>query len=261
MYFTLKALLRSLILPPGAPLLLAVLGAFLVWRRRRAGWPLLVFGLGSLWFLCTPIIADGLSRLAERYPPFDVGRPSDAQAIVILGGGGQRTFAPEYGGPVAEEILLERLMYGAFLAHRTGLPVLISGAPAEALVMQATLSRDLGVEPRWMEGKSRDTFQNAQFSQRMLSEAGITRVLLVTSSTHEWRAVQEFRAAGLQVTPAPAGVLAPRETGIFRFVPGTAALGRSTAALYELLGEPARRIQAALGVRERFDPSVRHGTF
>jgi len=206
-------------------------------------------------------VADGLSRLAERAPPFDASRPGDAQAIVILGGGGQRNFAPEYGGPVAEEILLERLTYGAYLSHRTGLPVLVSGAPSEARVMQATLSRDLGVEPRWIEGNSRDTYQNARFSERLLSEAGITRIILVTSSTHEWRATQEFRAVGLQVTPAPAGVLSERETGVFRFVPGTAALGRSTAALYELIGEPARRIQAALGVRERFDPGVRHGAF
>jgi hypothetical protein len=28
---------------------------------------------------------------------------------------------------------------------------------------------------------------------------------------------------------------------------------RSSAAVYELIGEPARRVQAALGVRERFD--------
>jgi hypothetical protein len=34
-------------------------------------------------------------------------------------------------------------------------------------------------------------------------------------------------------------------------------LARSNAALYELIGEPMRRLQAALGIRERFDRKVR----
>ena len=35
--------------------------------------------------------------------------------------------APEYGGPAAGPGLLERLSYGAYVARRTGLPVLVSG--------------------------------------------------------------------------------------------------------------------------------------
>ena len=64
-------------------------------------------------------------------------------------------------------------------------------------------------------------------------------------------------AAGFDVVPAPAGVLATRETGVFRFIPDPAALIRSHAAVYELIGEPMRRLQAMLGVRERFDGAVR----
>jgi hypothetical protein len=30
---------------------------------------------------------------------------------------------------------------------------------------------------------------------------------------------------------------------------------RSSAGMYELIGEPVRRLQSALGVRERFDKS------
>jgi hypothetical protein len=51
-------------------------------------------------------------------------------------------------------------------------------------------------------------------------------------------------------------VLAARELGIFKFVPGPTALWRSNGAIYELVGEPMRRLQAALGVRERFDKRV-----
>jgi hypothetical protein len=47
-FFYLKALLRSLILPPAGPMILAIVGALMIWRRRRFGGPVLALGLGSL---------------------------------------------------------------------------------------------------------------------------------------------------------------------------------------------------------------------
>jgi uncharacterized SAM-binding protein YcdF (DUF218 family) len=253
MYFVLKSVVRTLLLPPAAPLILAAIGAVLMRRHRRTGGVLLTVGLISLWLFATPIVADAVSHLAEHYPALDLSKPTNAQAIVILGGGGVREFAPEYGGPSAENVLLERLSYGAFVARRTGLPILVSGAPSEAIVMRTSLLRDFGTSTRWTENQSRDTYENARFSARILSAEGIKRIILVTGSAHLWRAAHEFQSVGLDVVPAPAGVRAPREPGALRFVPEAAALMRSSAAVYELIGEPARRVQAALGVRERFE--------
>ncbi|MGA2191357.1 MAG: YdcF family protein, partial [Steroidobacteraceae bacterium] len=253
MYFIVKAVLRSLLLPPAGPLILAVIGALLAWRRRRGGGTLLAAGLASLWLFSTPIVADAVSRLAEHYPALDLSRPTGAQAIVILGGGGLRTFAPEYLGPEADFGLLERLSYGAFVARHTGLPILVSGAPQEALAMRTSLARDFGTATRWMDDQSRDTYENARFSARMLVPEGITRIILVTSSTHLFRALHEYQDAGFDVVPAPVGVWAQRELGALRWVPSPAALMRSNLAVYELIGEPVRRLQAALKLRERFD--------
>jgi uncharacterized SAM-binding protein YcdF (DUF218 family) len=255
--FYLKALARGLILPPTGSLILTLLGVILIWRRRRFGWPVFVVGFASLWLLCTPIVADRLSALAQGYPALNPSHPVNAQAVVVLGGGGERNNAPEYNGAIAEPVLLERLTLAAFLARHYSLPLAISGAPPEATAMSATLSRSLGVTPRWIEGNSRDTYENAQLSARILLPAGIKRVVLVTSSAHEWRAAHEFMAAGFDVVPAPAGVLDNREEAAFKFIPNPAALMRSHAAVYELIGEPMRRLQAALGVRERFDRAVR----
>jgi uncharacterized SAM-binding protein YcdF (DUF218 family) len=238
MYFTLKAVVRTLLLPPASPLIIAIIGALLLWRRRRFGGPLLFVGLAAMWLLATPIVADAVSRLAEHYPALDLSKPTDAQAIVILGGGGVRNFAPEYFGPEADFGLLERLSYGAFVARQTGLPILVSGAPDEAIAMKTSLSRDFGAPTRWVDRQSRDTYENSRFSARLLNADGIKRIILVTSSTHMWRSTHEFESVGLEV---------------FRLVPSPAALMRSHLALYELLGEPMRRLQAALGLRERFD--------
>ena len=98
-----KTLLRILILPPAGPLLLAIIGALLLRRRPRLGRVLLATGLGSLWLLSLPVVADVLTRTAQHYPALDLNLPLQAQAIVILGGGGQRPYAPEYGGPAPDQ--------------------------------------------------------------------------------------------------------------------------------------------------------------
>ena len=256
-FITLKQLLHTLLLPPAGPLLVAIAGAWLLRSRAsagaaRAGWLLLAAGLASLWLLATPLAADALAWCAEREPALDLRRPLQAQAIVILGGGDERIAAPEYGGePAPGPALLERLAYGAFLAHHTALPVLVSGIPTEALAMRVSLARDFRIEVRWVEDRSRDTFQNAQFSARLLRAAGVSRILLVTDSAHEWRASHEFASAGLTVVPAPAGVWAPRESGLLRYLPAPAALARSASALYELLGDLVRRGLAALRLRRQ----------
>jgi uncharacterized SAM-binding protein YcdF (DUF218 family) len=245
----LKTLLKSLILPPTGPLLLAILGVFLIKRRPRLARACLALGLGSLWLLSTPVVSDALTALAEHYPPLDWRQAADAQAIVILGGDGRRPFAPEYGGPAAELSLLERLSYGAYIAHRIGLPILVTGYHVEATAMHDTLLRNFGIEARWVDDQAYDTFENARNSGRILKADGIHRIVLVTSATHLWRAVQEFVAAGVEVVPAPVGMLVARDIGISRYLPNTDALQRSQGAVYELIGEPVRVFLAATGLR------------
>jgi uncharacterized SAM-binding protein YcdF (DUF218 family) len=247
----LKTLLRELILPPAGPLMLALLGLVLLKRRAMLARICLIAGVGSLWLLATPIIADALTRLVERYPPLDLQQAANAQAIVILGGGGQRELAPEYSGPAAEPLLLERLSYGAYLAQKTGLPVLVTGFAVEAVAMHDTLQRNFGLESRWTDMHAYDTFQNAGNAARILKADGVQRIVLVTRATHMWRSVQEFTEAGLDVVPAPVGMLAKRDFGILRCLPNPDALSRSHAALYEMIGEPVRQLLFATHLRRQ----------
>jgi uncharacterized SAM-binding protein YcdF (DUF218 family) len=250
MFVTLKMLLRTLLLPPASPLLLAIVGLALLVRRRggtaaaRTGAVLLIAGVASLWLLATPVVGEGLTRLAEAYPAVDLSRPTQAQAIVILSGGSPRDFAPEYGGPAAAADLLERVAYGAYVARRTGLPVLVSGTAEDVAAMSAVLARDFGIRVRWIDGRSRDTFENAQFSSRLLKAEGITRILLVTSSVHEWRATREFVGCGLAVEPAPVHVWVSHHHIAVDYLPDAAGLLQSSDALHELVGDVAQALLA-----------------
>jgi len=193
-----------------------------------------------------PVIADALTRSIQHYPAFDVAAPTQAQAIVILGGGGERVQAPEYGGPAPGPYLLERLAYGAYVARRTRLPILVSGWHIEALAMRDNLRDSFALEPRWVDSQSYDTFDNAHNSARLLVAAGVHRIILVTSAQHMWRAAHEFSATGLVLTAAPVGLVPGRAlssaVGLLRYIPDAQALERSHEVIYELLGERVRKV-------------------
>jgi uncharacterized SAM-binding protein YcdF (DUF218 family) len=232
----LKTLLRDLVLPPASLLLLGLLGLWLLARRPRLARILIALSLGSLWLLATPIVADAITRRSEPYAPLDWSQAASAQAIVILGGGEHRDWAPEYGGPAADAVLLDRLAYGAFVARRTGLPILVTGYRIEASAMRESLRRSFGIDPRWVDDQSYDTFQNAQHAVRILQADGIHRLILVTSGTHMRRSLREFTAAGAEVVPAPHGMLGPSRIYFRSWIPRPDSLLRSYASLYELLG-------------------------
>lgn len=249
MMFELRILLRTLVLPPACLLILGFVGLWLARRHRRIGAGLVGFSLAALWLLSTPVIADALERAADHYPALDLSRPVNARAIVILGGGGYRKYAPEYGGPAPEYSMYDRLAYGAFVARHTGLPILVTGDGMEAVAMQVSLARDFRVATKWVDEAAKDTYDNAHDAARILQPAGIHRIVLVTSDTHLRRAAQEFEAVGLRVVPAPAEVWAPREIGTMRYVPTATGLLRSYTAVYELVAEVAREVLVVTHLR------------
>ncbi len=251
----LKLVLGKLILPPAAPMLVVIAG-LIAWRRApRLGRALVWTGVVALWLLSTGFVADRLERLAERVPelPPAAVASTGAQAIVILGGPTHRAFAPEYGGPAVYSQLLERLAYGAWLAHRTGLPVLVTGYQNEASAMRDTLVRNFRITPRWVDDRAYDTYENASNAARLLRAARVSRILLVSSAAHLWRAEHEFTATGLTVVGAPVNSETPAPLSWRDFLTSAQALSMSTSALHELVGEFARVTFAWSGIRRHRD--------
>jgi uncharacterized SAM-binding protein YcdF (DUF218 family) len=242
-----RALAKALILPPAAPLLVALIGLVLIGRWPRFGRMLATLGVLALALLSLPVIAALLIRLVDDTPPLDPARAVSAQAIVILGGG-VRIDAPEYGGDTLARLTLERVRYGARLARVVKLPVMVSGGrPAtahetEARLMKDALENEFGVAVRWIEDRSRNTHENAVMTAAILRPAGVRRIVLVAHSFDMPRATAEFAAAGLETIAAPTGVLRGYSGIVLDYVPNAQALQGSYYALYELIANALRRI-------------------
>lgn len=245
----LKPLLTSIAMPPLAPLLLALLGVLLAWRRKRGGLALVVLSLAALWLLSCHGTAVWLARHA--LPQFEAVttaqlKANQVQAVVVLGGG-LLPEAPEYGGASQPSpYTAARLRYGIWLARQSSLPLAFSGGvgwaadgiqpTSEAEVATRVAQQEFGFALRWSEAVSRDTDGNARLLAPVLMREGVQRIALVTDAWHMPRSVAAFQRAGFVVTPAPMGFTRPIESPLLEWLPSAQGLLASRLVLRECLG-------------------------
>lgn len=245
MTWTDVAWLKSLVLPPGGLLLLALLGLL---RRSAGGRRIAVVAIGLLAVLSLPITARILMMGVEgdwsEQGRQDGAAAGGAPAAIIVLAGDYRSFAPEYGEATVGAMTLTRLRHGAYLHRRTGLPVALSGggtppefSPGLAETMRISMERDFAVPVRWIDRESRNTFENAREMQRILAADGIKAAYLVTHAFHMRRSVLAFKAAGLTVVAAPTGgIRRSLELRVGDFLPEASALQMSAYAVHEVVG-------------------------
>lgn len=234
--------LGALLLPPLNMILLCAAGLLLRPRMPRLGIALCALALIVLTVFSTTAGARLILAPLEEYSvPLASARATGAQAIVVLSGG-RRSNAPEYGGkdvPSANE--LARLAYAATLHRHTGLPLLVTGgAPGggepEALAMQRSLQQDFQVPVKWVEAASGNTAENAAFSARILRQANVRKILLVTDGIHMPRSRAIFSMSGLDTIAAPTVFYSHERLSLFDFLPGGEGLRRSHYAMHEWIG-------------------------
>ena len=236
-------LIESLLFPPGLMIAMMLAGAILMRFYFRAGRNLIIGGFILLVIASLPIVPNSIIHLLEDIPALDQAELSQpqAQAIVVLGGG-RYADAPEYGHDTVSKSTLERIRYGAFLHHHTGLPVLVTaGSPynrkvSEAELMQSTLENEFKTEVRWAEKKSKNPWENARFSFELLQEENIKKIYLVTHAWHMPRSQQVFEQAGFEVIPAPTAYTTAAAPLLLRLLPSAGGLESSRLAAHELLG-------------------------
>jgi uncharacterized SAM-binding protein YcdF (DUF218 family) len=243
----LRYILKQLLMPPGILFCLLLLGGYWHRSRPRAARACFALGLGGLWIMSLPVVTVQVAQWLESQPALVpdqwLALGQQADAIVILGAGRERS-DPAWGGTDQPTgLALERVRYAAHLAKASGLPILTSGGlhygtpPSEAWIMARSLQEDFGVAARWQEGASRTTWENAQLSATLLKAQGISRVVVVTQAWHMPRAVWSFRQAGFEVVAAPVGFMGvPQDTPLGGWLPESRALWRNAQLLNEAVG-------------------------
>lgn len=243
MEFLLVSLIKKIVLPPGIIFFGFALGYLLKKRWFIAGRSIIVLSLLFGYLFTLPIVSSTLALITEIYPPVT---PQEVQhlkgdAIVILAGG-KDTGRAEYGDETVSEATLERIRYGANLHRELKLPVLVSGGVVfgegvgEAQLMAEILEEEFFVTPTWIEKKSRNTAQNAFYSEKLLPSPNI---ILVTNALHMLRSVKIFERAGFNVTPASVASVGPGGEYHFsykHFLPSEKALVVSHDVLHEWFG-------------------------
>jgi uncharacterized SAM-binding protein YcdF (DUF218 family) len=250
----LKPILTTLAMPPASFLLLAFFGWLIGFGRKALGAFIVLLSIAGLWLVSCNAVAVWLSH--TLLPQYAVVVPQDlkakgVQAIIVLGAGVQAN-APEYGQPVPQPLMAQRLRYGAWLAHQTRLPLgytggvgwanVGAGVPPEAVVARRVAQEEHGITLRWAEDKARDTAENGVLMAALLKRDGIRHIALVTHAFHMPRSLQAFRDTGIEVTPAPMGFIGPMDRPLLDWLPSAGGLGSSRLVLREWLGLQVLRV-------------------
>ena len=204
----------------------------------------MALGLTGLWVLSTPGAAHLAIRSLESQYPTGTSTTSGVDGLVVLGGGVRN---PSGRAPELAENSIVRVVCTAALYHRDGpLPIVVTGGSpsgrrgAAVAPLMGELLELLDVDARdiIIERESRNTFENARETARILRERGLRRVTLVTEATHMPRSVMSFRAQGVEVAPSGCNyrASATRGEGMYRLLPSAGAASLVRLAAHEWLG-------------------------
>ena len=254
MFFAASKLLGFVVFHPVNLLVLAALfGVLLSWTRwARAGHFCAACAVLVLVVVAfSPVSALLLRPLEDRFPRVPDGAPAPV-GIIVLGGALDEDLGIARGTPTLTAAA-SRLTSGVELARKypdarlvfTGGSASLHGGHADEASGVGALWTALGVPPDRMilERKSRNTYENAVFTQALVQPKPGERWLLVTSAAHMPRAVGIFRKVGWPVVADPVDYLT---FGDGRDLKPTAealeSLTRLDVALHEWVGLVAYRL-------------------
>ncbi len=243
MSFYLSRIFELLFMPPGLFIFLLLLTIVLV-KKTAVIKRLLLLQMIIIYVLSISITTHHLYASLETISPLTAQqiKTLDNDVIIILAGG-IKAQAKEYNRPDVGYFSLLRLRYGAWLQKQTGLPIIVTGGierggMTEAELMKQVLQQEFAVNGKiFVERQSRNTLENAQFSQQIMAEQQFSRPLLVTSAFHMPRALLAFTHMGKNITAAPTGFLHSEIDYIpGDFIPNSKSLRENYLALHELMG-------------------------
>jgi len=215
MFFVLSKALVTLLMPVNFLIELGLLGVVLLFTRRaKLGRDLMVVsGLMAAFCGFTPIGNLLLYPLESRFPPWDDAHGAH-DGILVLGGDIDVGAYAAHNNAVGFSGSGARIVSAAMLAHRYpkarilyagGSPNLVSDDTLKEADYAVRVFENLGIasERLIIERQSRNTFENAEFSKKLVDPKPGEQWLLVTSAFHMPRAMGIFRKLRFAVEPCP----------------------------------------------------------
>ena len=227
--YVLSKLFDVVVTPSSVLLLLCLAGLLLTLRRTAPRWAkrLLIAGVGGLFaFSILPLGTWMLRPLESRFA-MPSPMPDHVDGIIVLGGAISVDRSVDRGAPMLNDAAGRMTTFVA-MAHRYRRARLVfSGGNADPFVVKTSEAgiarrffREMGLETRTIlyESQSRNTYENALYSQRLVRPRLGERWLLVASAADLPRAVGCFQRVGWPVVPIPSDYHTPRDD--LGFVPG-----------------------------------------
>jgi len=219
----------------------ALIISFLTWKKAFARKLLLITTLFA-WFCGNGLIPALLVYKLEKEVPATLQEKElyNHHAMVILGGGiSISPFKTEPSISGYSRIMKAITVYNQ--AKKLGLhyTIFISGGVTSsqptseaAAYKQQLTAAGIPAEQIITEGKSKNTFENAQFTTPLLQQHKFTSALLITSATHMPRSVKCFEHFGMHVKPVAANFLWPH----IHWFPRSYNIAITSIAFHELVG-------------------------
>jgi uncharacterized SAM-binding protein YcdF (DUF218 family) len=214
LFFLLSKTLGILLLPTNFLIVVGLVGVTLLATRFFYLGRRLLIACVVLLALCgfSPLGIWLLYPLEARFPPWDPAQGAP-DGIVVLGGAIDADLSARRGTAVFASSA-GRLIAAAALARRyPKARILYTGGSASPVADDAAREADfapavfegLGISADrvMVERRSRNTFENAEFSRVLAAPKNGERWLLVTSAFHMPRSVGIFRKVGFAVEPCP----------------------------------------------------------
>ena len=229
MFFYAAKILWMLLQPSsliGEALLIGLILARTKWhrfgRRVLAGSVAAFFAIGLL-----PLGAWLLIPLENRFSRTSLESDPPPTGIIVLGGAEDSRADPprelaglnESAERYTEAVALARRFPQMRVVFTGGSALLLLTAAGES-VTAGRLLGSLGVDKArlTLEGRARDTYENAVFTKQLVNPAPGQRWLVITSAWHMPRAMGCFRQAGFAVEPWPVDY---RTSGRYRLWPNS----------------------------------------
>jgi uncharacterized SAM-binding protein YcdF (DUF218 family) len=238
---------------------LALVAALLAWKWRRFG---ISLGIAtSVVFLITGYGWPAQALLHNLQDGFDTEAHEWGirNAIILLGGGSELSdrHAVETGIFGFSRLVKTVQMYRACTAEARECKVIVSGGDAhgfgtsEAEVFSAQLvSLGVPLADVLVEARSRNTWQNAQFSAAFFEHHRFDRVFLVSSGVHLRRARLYFAHFGIPATPIRSDYGRPLSAAL----PTAYNFLLTDVALHEYIGIWRYHVYNALGWNAKPQP-------